>query len=357
MLIRKFLLPPNIIAIFVLLCLAFSSSQNDYKPVIIYDDAITIPCLEKLASLGASKYIIVYQNDCDPESQKTGVINFKNVAAFIIKAYGPNPEGWGILDFENPFDDFLKKDKNTPEYKNTILTMVECINKIKLYFPKVKWTYYGIPALPYYLGSETWATATADTKNDEIKRQLIIHSPILLACDWLAPSIYNQVGDSKNNGLPTPHIRASTAAWSFARTKMCVDFQQLAGKTNVVMPFVSPLYMPGGGAPAFSPIPDDIILQDTISPAMKAGATGFAIWTAGSYFIKQVTSKLNNNTEGEGNQKIAEHWSKVLGLPIEQIESPLSVDKLSNMIANKVSYMALEISKQKIQNQPKAISK
>ena len=171
--------------------------------ILLYDDPIDIQGLEGLVKLGAQpRYMLIYQNNCDPDAQKTGVIDPMKVATEIIKIGGNVPEGWGVLDFESPFDDWIQKGVDSPECKKAVETMVSAIRKIKILFPKVKWTYYGLPGLLYYLGDYNWATAPEELKKKEIARQLAQYGPIMDECDWLSPCCYDTVGDGKGGIVP-----------------------------------------------------------------------------------------------------------------------------------------------------------
>ena len=57
----------------------------------------------------------------------------------------------GVLDFEDPYDGWIFKGANSPECQKAVSTMVSALREIKKMFPKVKWTYYGVPNLLYYI--------------------------------------------------------------------------------------------------------------------------------------------------------------------------------------------------------------
>jgi hypothetical protein len=304
-------------------------------PIILYDDALTINGVEQLVKLHAKRYILMYQNNCDPEAQKTGVINPGSVAAALLKAEGDQPEGWGVLDFEAPFDAMILKGPDSPERNRAVETMVAAIERMKRLFPKVRWTYYGIPALAFYLGGSDWSTATAPQKEQEIRRQLAQYGPVLAACDWLAPCVYITVGDAQLGGRPNPLQRLAIRAWVEARTRMCVDFVRSRNASMPVMPFVSPLYMAGGGARAYSVIASDILTDDVLRPVMKAGASGITIWTSGGYFVQQATSESPDAsfTEGGGRKTLVLHWAQDLDKSPAAIETPAAAPELREMVS------------------------
>ena len=314
-------------------------------PILLYDDPIDIQGLEGLVKLGAKpRYILIYQNNCDPDAQKTGVIDPMKVAREIIKIGGDVPEGWGVLDFESPFDDWIHKGVDSPECKKAVETMVNAIRKIKILFPKVKWTYYGLPGLLYYLGDYNWATAPEALKQKEIARQLAQYGPIMDECDWLSPCCYDTVGDGKGGIIPLPNHRISTRAWHAARTKMCVDYVRSKGRDCPTIPFVSPVYMPGGGSRVWSVIPKDVMVEDTVEPVIVSGAAGITIWTSGTHFIQLAigVNKSKGLTEGGGVETMIKHWSQDLHLLPAQIETPSAEPILKKMLSDAVLQMASE---------------
>jgi hypothetical protein len=305
-------------------------------PMILYDDALTINGLEQLVKLRAQRYILMYQNNCDPEAQKTGVINPGNIANALLKTEGDQPQGWGVLDFETPFDEMILKGPESPERDRAVATMVAAIERVKRLFPKVRWTYYGIPALSYYIDGKDWSNAPASEKEREVRKQIAQYGPVLAACDWLAPCVYVTVGDSKLGGRPNPLQRLATRSWVEARTRMCVEFARNRSEPVPVIPFVSPLYMPGGGARAFSVIASDILNEDVLQPAMKAGASGITIWTSGGYFVQQATSESPDASfvEGGGRKTLVSHWAQDLNKTTTSIETAEAAPELRAMIAN-----------------------
>lgn len=325
-----------------------STQDANKRPIVLYDDAISLDGLEKLVKLGVQpRYMIIYQNECDTGAQKTGIIDPNKIIEYIIKQWGADPEGWGVLDFEEPFDIWIQKGVDTQECKLATVTMINAIKVLKKRFPKVKWSYYGIPGLAYYMNGQTWSTASEDSKNNEIKKQLAQYGPVMDECDWLGPCIYNMVGDGKDGIRPMPNLRSATRAYTFARTKICVDFIKLRNKSTPVIPFASPLFMPGGGSRAFSVIPQDIMIGDTLEPAYLAGANGITIWTCGTYFIGLATGvRISEDfKEAGGTKALIRRWSEDLKIKPEDMKLPDTQIVLKNLIADSVVLMAAETYK------------
>ncbi len=327
------------------------NKSTDNRPIILYDDAITLTGLELLSKLGAQpRYILLYQDNCDPDAKKTGVINSNKIAEYIIKNYGAEPEGWGVLDFEDPYDGWIFKGANSPECQKAVLTMVSALREIKKMFPKVKWTYYGVPNLLYYIDGFNWATAPESIKNKEIKQRLDSYGPIMDECEWLAPCIYNNIGDGKGGINPLPTQRIATRKWCEEHVKMCFEYNKSKNKKIPIIPFASPIYMEGGGARTGSVIPTVVMIEDALVPALNGGAQGITIWTAGSYQIKSVLNAAKNlNLPTDKNnldsRAILKHWLDDLNISIEFVTSPEGEMRLQTMLADAVVRMAAETIK------------
>ena len=312
------------------------------RVVVMYDDAISVSGLERLIAVRAERYLIVYQNNCDPDAQKTGIIDPDKLASHVLELGGDVPSGWGVLDFEAPFDEWIQRGPDSPERKIAVDSMVRAIQRMKTLFPKVRWTYYGLPGLDYYIGGETWATASEEVKNKAIERQLAQYGPVMDACDWLAPCAYDTVG--KGTLRSPPSVRAATRAWHHARTAMCVRYAKQRGRDCPVIPFVSPLYQPGGGARFNSVIPTDIMVQDTLQPIMEAGGAGIAMWTAGGRLVKLATGAISDKayTEGGGVPAMVRNWSGDLGVPEASLRTPAATGTLEKMLSDAVVTMATQ---------------
>jgi hypothetical protein len=312
------------------------------KPVVLYEEALDARGLTELARLGAQRYFVVYQNSADPNAQKTGLIDPSKVARYVAKTQGDTPEGWGVLDFEVPFDNLLQGDPTSEQSKAAIRSMVETIRVMKRAFPRVRWTYYGMPGLKFYLPDGDWSRASARTKADEVEHQLAAYGPVLAECDWLSPCVYYTVGDSRHGKVAAAAIRDATRAWVTERTAMCVRFAAMLGRRVPVIPFASPLYMPGGGARAFSVIPSNVLDEDILVPVVQGGAVGVCMWTGATNFIEVAIGVRpgESMTEGGGKAGLVKTWSEDLGIPAAELEGEGGRGRLNNMISQAQVSMA-----------------
>ena len=321
------------------------AAQSQEIPPILFDEPIDLNGLEVLAQLGAKQYWLLYQNECDPSAESKRTIDAAAVARkFADMTKGlPTPVGWGVLDFETPFDEDLQKGASTPENIRATKSLIETIQVMKRAFPGIKWTYYGMPGCAFYLNGHAWADASPEDRKAEIVRQINAYKAVLSECEWLAPCIYDTIGDGKEGVRGTPALRRSVRLWHSDRVRMCVDFAKtLDGPRRPVIPFASPLYMPGGGGRAWSPIPSDIMLEDTIQPAFAAGAAGLCIWTNGTWVIRIATGEIPNSSfsEGGGRAGLIKRWASDLGLTEEQIAQPASQSLLKSHLSGAIATFA-----------------
>ncbi len=315
-------------------------------PVIIYDEALSLRSLERLAGVGAKRYYIVYQNDCDPDVATTGKIDVARLARHVSEQTGHFPSEWGVLDFETPFDDWIKEGPDSERCRIAVASMVAAIERMRSLFPDVKWAYYGVPRLDFYPEGKTWVTAPEDVRRKVLEEQFAKYAPIIAKSDWLCPSVYMVVGDRADGGRPGPEQRNATRAWTDALVRASIDFGNRVGNRVPVVPFVSPAYQPGGGARIRSLIPAGIIDECTISPILDAGGSGACIWTAGAYFVAQAVGNLPPGKERDPEAVVSlKNWSEDFGEPESFLRSPDGVASMRSRFADATASMAEQFAK------------
>jgi hypothetical protein len=303
-------------------------------PTIIYDESLSLSALERLVAVGARRYSIFYQDDCDPDAKKTGTIDVAKLARRVSEKAGAFPSEWAVLDFEEPFDDWIKEGPGSPRWKTATDSMVAAIERMKALFPEQKWTFYGVPRLEYYLDGQTWITAGESVRKAEIERQLERYAPIIAKCDWLAPSVYMLVGDQNDGGRAGPLQRRETRAWTSALVGSSVDFAKRLGRTIPVIPFASPVYQPGGGSRNQSFITPAILDECTIEPIIAAGGSGVCIWTAGSYMVSKVTAPPRPGASPDlESARVIRTWSEDMRVAEAFLLSPDGISDLKNRYA------------------------
>ena len=260
-------------------------------PTVLYDCTTSATSAEQISALGAAKYRWFGQAH-DPESQTTGRIDLSKLATAITEAWGPNPSGWGMLDFEVPFDDWIDLPPQDPRHKQAIAELTQAIAAMKRVFPGVKWTCYGIPRMNRWPRDEDgsvkgWSQVSGSVRAREIARRSGELADLVASLDWVSPSLY----DVYENGLFTPNesatMRANENLWRTDIVRLSKDILRSRGRASVpVIPCVSPLFQPGGKATVQGVIAGPEFLQDQIAPAISGGADGFALWSAVDYAMR-----------------------------------------------------------------------
>lgn len=299
------------------------------KPIFLFEEAITPEARTAMEAAGGQKYFIIYQNNVDPSAQKLGVIDASALGQGIIQACGDTPSGWGVLDFEDPFFSILQDGPSNPKYAAAVDSMAQAIRSVRRVFPKVKWTYYGLPLLRYYVDGRSWSSLSEEVKARETERQISAVSPILAECDWLAPMIYNMVGDGKGSRIASDDIRKCTQEWSESLIRMTVKYAQSRPVPPRVIPFVAPLYQEGGQARTCSVIPMNVFLEDTVKPARRGGAGGLCFWLGASNLIKLAAK----DPKKQEIATVIEHWAQDNAVPVEAFYGDNGTRRITALLA------------------------
>ena len=254
-------------------------------PPALIDCVTSAASSAKVNALGIQRYPWFGQSP-DPESMKTGKINVSILLTEIRKKMGPDPSGWGMLDFEDPFDAWLALPATDPRNRLASSEMVKAIRAVKAEFPKVKWTYYAQPRMErVFPGGKGWANGTEAQMQAEIERRIATCSDILREVDWINPSIYDVYENSKFQGDELSYMVKNERIWREQVVKLGRTIRERMGLPQVpVIPCVSVFFQPGGRATNMKPIPMAELIEDQIDPALAGGADAFAIWTSADFF-------------------------------------------------------------------------
>jgi hypothetical protein len=238
---------------------------------------------------GAERYLGIYQDAADPGA-RSGTINAPRVVAHVRSALRSQPDArWGMLDFEFPYDEILARGPSDHRHAAAVASLVATIRAVKREFPQVRWTYYGFPRLPYWIGSKDWGMLAPDERDAEFAKVHASFGGILDELDWVQPSVYDKYEDAL--GMPQSGSHRSVAEVEYRRA--CVEVSRnwyRAGRpAPPVIPAVSPWFQPGGRATVFRAIPTEEFEREQIRPLVEAGASGVSIWGAMNYYLKIVT--------------------------------------------------------------------
>ena len=245
---------------------------------------------------GFERYIIIYQG-VDPDATASGVINADAVVAAIREQEGDAPSGFGILDFEYPFMVRAQSGPSDPNWQTTVDTIVAVLDRVRAEFPGVQWSMYGMPNVPYWSpnGGYGWDTMGESEREQVLAQRLEAFDPILRACDWLNPSVYDRYELAQYTADRHAEITARETSWRHFTVELCNRFNASSGmppKPTMVM--VSPMFWKVGNIEYnMKRMPIEELLRDQVRPVLEAGAEGVAIWTGFTYYPRAATSSAD----------------------------------------------------------------
>ena len=307
----SFLIAAGSLAIFGLVTLTVLMGFQSPVPItpvpplasltLLYDTLPSANATERVKAIGARPFYILYQS-CDPQAEKSGLIDIDVCLKAIESENAGNPPEWGMLDFEEPFTADLQKGADSFECQRALQSMIALVRAVKFKYPNTKWSYYGVPYLPYWIGNYGWSTASDSAKRSALESSIAIYKTLVAELDWISTTIYAKYDprlfseDRQDTMLKEGH------AWRKAQVGLAV----LLGKGKPVIPTACPYWTAGGKADFCRVISLPEFLNDQIVPSVEAGATGFAVWTAIGYFIDKATAspdKIYNNEANFGQKE------------------------------------------------------
>jgi len=242
------------------------------------------------SGLAVRPYMIVYQG-VDPQSYSSGRIDAARVVAAIGQeiAAGRGSD-WGVLDFEDPFNEILSHGPSDTRFAPAMASLVETLRAVKSAYPMIRWTYYNFPTVPYWIGNRDWNSLSpvenVDTKNSIAAK----YGPLMDEQDWFTPSIYDRYERSKFGADFLPLISLSEKSFREATVGFFQTYMAQPGKVRrPVIPMASPWFIEGGRATQYRAIPRDELLADQLRPAILSGADGIALWCASDWLFTLAT--------------------------------------------------------------------
>ena len=267
---------------------AGSSSESSAPTVtVLYDE---IPgTAGQTAPAGAEFYVGIYQDNADLGA-RSGVVNPARVVAHARTVLQANPGAkWGMLDFEFPYDEILLHGPSDPRHEAAVKSLVATVRAVRAEFPEVRWTYYGFPRIPYWIGMKDWGMLTEAERSQQFAKAHASFGAILDELDWVQPSLYDKYEDAL--GMPRSGSPRAVAEAAFRTACVEVVAKWFEGRRPAppIIPVVSPWFQPGGRATVFRAIPEEEFLREQVQPALAAGAAGISIWGAMNYYLKITT--------------------------------------------------------------------
>ena len=260
---------------------------------IIFDNGPTSAFVSPIDT--AQRYLIVYQSDFstdDPATHTDVDINVNAVIAAIgrkVSASG-SPQ-WGVLDIENPFDEVLKAGPSDARFDSAVASLVNTIRAVRVAYPQTKWTYYGFPRVPYWLGVKDWGGITPEVREANYVQFARNYEPVMAEMDWFMPSLYDVY--ERARAMPNSASVREVAEAEYRKACICVIsrwFDRASVVARPIIPVVSPWFQPGGVATSYQAIPMDEFCAEQVRPAIEAGANGMAVWGEMGFFLKMATA-------------------------------------------------------------------
>lgn len=269
-------------------------------PPVIVDCATSARSAQALRDSRVPMYTVIYQA-CDPEAGRTGRIDLDRLAAEVERKMGPDPSGWGMLDYEAPFDEWLQKGVDDQRCLQARAEIIKALRYVRGRWPKVRWTIYGHPFLLYWLPNGTpWDRAPEELRRAEIEKRVAVYGPILAEVDWVNPSNYDINENALQTSIERARDKAHELVWRTQHIELARETMRRAGiPPKPILPALN-LFFPGEGRATYMrPIPAQELLQDQVAPQVAAGVDGFAVWTGVDYIQGLVTgnAKLDGDPE------------------------------------------------------------
>ena len=230
--------------------------------------------------------MLVGQSDVDVSIATTGIIDPAKAIAQVERLIqdGQGSE-WGVLDFEEPFDAIWNTGPSDPRYQPALDSMVATIRALKARYPNIRWTYYGIPRIPYWFPDGIWNQFTPEQRVAKYVQLTGVVEPLMTEMDFFMPGVYDVY--ERAQGMPSTTDTDATEAWWRRANVEAIShwFQSRNREVPAIIPLVSPWFQGGGFATELMPIPPLEFLEDQVRPLVIAGASGIAVWGAMKYYL------------------------------------------------------------------------
>ena len=252
----------------------------------------TIP-QESLDAIGAKWYVKIHANVL-PDDGAAGVVDPDDILAVLDRKINSDFDGYGMFSFEAGFWKNLHKGPGHPDYDRTVESMINLIRVVKNRYPRAKWSYWGLPHVPYWVpkdggGSTNWNSVGESKRKQVMHEAVAIYQPIANEVDWLSPWSYDENEHALAAGKSWEQSQ-SEAQQNWMKAKVEVARKVLENRPAgdiPIIPSVSTNFAAGGNATTPGWIPIEELQSETIDALIESDVDGIAFWTPNGGRIQQ----------------------------------------------------------------------
>jgi hypothetical protein len=261
---------------------------------VLLDCVTSIDARDRIRSLGVVMYPW-FGSGIDPQSETSGSIDVGKLVAAIERRLGPDPSGWAMLDFEEPFDSWMALPPDDTKNIRARSELLRVIRSVKMAFPRVKWAYYALLRLRRYIPgpdgeNRGWHFLSEQDRDREIARCRDTYVDLMSAQDWFCPSFYDVYENSRFSGDSLKFMLLNEAAWQRASCRFVKSSSWRPSRDPApLLPCVTPFFQPGGLATPMKAVPLAEFSSDQLQVALAEGADGFCMWSGIDFVLQEAT--------------------------------------------------------------------
>lgn len=239
---------------------------------------------------GHKRWAFVPPSAGDPNN--TGTINDTNVLNHISNISWLSDIEYGILDFETPYSSWLAEGVTGPptdNYYQALTEMIDLIQKVKAQFPQIKWAFYVVPNVRFFIFNNTWLGLEQTNQYDPINQRLDgyvnAYGPLIDEQDFICPQIMDR--------YVYPERSEQNKRWVHYSIEAGKRHNVTRNQDKPIVANMCPMYqyandvIESGYLPIF--IDNDETRDETIHPALENGASNnFLLWTGHTFWIPSV---------------------------------------------------------------------
>jgi hypothetical protein len=268
----------------IALTVALLLQQMPCSPPTIYNSIGSNIGTAEVDAIPSEQYLIVYQ-DIQPDSRATTDIDVGRLLDAVRKMPASRSCRWGVLDWEHPHFSLIEESSDTARRDRCIAELQRAIVALKTEFPHIRWTVWGAPELPYWVGGHLWDSASEADKSAAIKGAVGRWYKVMDCCDWLMPWIY-EVYDREGMAKEEASRRQEAhREWVKAKVDTCRAYMRRSQRWIPVMPCACPFLAPNNGNKSGIPLLVKDFIELQARPAFQAGANGLALWSALDWWL------------------------------------------------------------------------